>query len=246
MLTERGLQAPARWSLAHPFANIRSLRGPVPLDLVGGPRERYDLIYADPPWEFENYSEAGEDRNAKSWYDCMSLEELKALPIGDLAADNCMFACWATCPMLPEALELIQHNGFRYVTIGHVWVKLNKRVGLRRIVNLLVDVFMSTGYWTRQNAEFIILASRGSPVRDSRSIRQVVFEPRGKHSEKPLVFRQHLERLVVADRRIELFCRHDATDTWDAWGNQVGAHAAGTIKKRRPAPAVFPLFDLAA
>lgn len=235
----------ADFNTRHPFADIRSVHGEIKLDLLGGPRDRYDLIYADPCWSFNNWSEKGEDRNAKAWYDCMSAEELKALPVGDLASDNCMLACWATYPCLIDALEVIKHWGFTYVTIGFVWVKLNKSVGLRRVVDLLKDVFMSTGYWTRANSEIIILAKKGQPQRLSKSIREVVFEPRGAHSEKPLAFRSHLEALIASERRIELFCRHNADSKWDAWGNQVGAHDAGNIQKRlHPAP-ILPLLDAA-
>lgn len=229
----------------HPFSTIRTLKGPVSLDLLGGPLERYDLIYADPPWDFENYSEKGEDRNAKAWYDCMSIDDIKALPVENLASENCMLAMWATFPLLPEAIEVLRSWGFEYVTVGFVWIKLNKKVGLRRVVNLLSDIFMSTGYWTRSNAEIILLAKRGAPQRNSKSIRQVVFEPRGKHSEKPLAFRKHLENLIIARRRIELFCRHDADELWDAWGDQVGAHQAGTIQKRRPDSPSLPLLEAA-
>lgn len=229
----------------HPFATIRSARGPVELDLVGGPLLRYDVIYWDPPWEFENYSEKGEDRNPNRWYDTMSLEELKLLPVGDLAGEDTMLATWATFPRLLDALELIRHNGFRYVTVGQVWIKLNKLVGLRSIIDIFKDIFMGPGYWTRANAEILILASKGSPKRASKSIRQVVLAPIGIHSEKPVIFRQNLEKLIVGDRRIELFCRREPTPEWDVWGNQVGALEAGTIKKRRipeAKAAPIPLF----
>lgn len=243
--TSSGLQNSSSLYPKHPFADIRSVHGPIALDLLGGPRDRYDLIYADPCWSYENWSEKGEDRNAKAWYDCMGVDELKALPVGDLASDNSMLACWATYPCLLHALEVIRHWGFTYVTIGWVWVKLNKKVGLRRIVDLLSDIFMSTGYWTRANSEIIILAKRGQPQRDSKSIREVVFEPRAKHSEKPLVFRKYLEDLILAERRIELFCRHDATPQWDVWGNQIGAHEAGTITKRKLELPPLPLLEAA-
>jgi len=229
----------------HPFASIRTPTGSPRLDLVGGPAERYDLVYADPPWSFDNYSDKGEDRNAKSWYDCMDIEDIWNLPVGDIASENSMLALWATFPLLPEAIETCRRWGFRYVTVGHVWIKLNKSVGLRTIVDLLKDVFMSTGYWTRSNAEIVIFASRGQPRRQSKSIRQVVFAPRGMHSEKPLVFRSNLEKLLVAERRVELFCRREPTKDWHVWGNQVGAIEAGTIAKRA-APEIHydtPLFD---
>lgn len=231
----------------HPFASIRSVRGPVPLDLVGGPAERYGLIYMDPPWIFENYSEKGEDRNPNRWYDTMPLEEIKLLPIADLAADDCMCACWMTFPRLLDGLELMRHYGFRYVTVGHVWIKLNPLVGLRTMISTIKDVFMGPGYWTRSNAEILVLASKGSPKRLSKSVRQIVMHPRGEHSEKPLVFRRNLERLIDTDRRLEIFCRREPEEGWDVWGNQVGALEAGTIKKRRilaqDAPA--PLLDWA-
>lgn len=229
----------------HPFANIRSVHGDMPLDLLGGPRDRYSLILADPCWSFDNWSEKGEDRNAKSWYDCMSVDELKALPVGDLAADDCMLACWATTPMLPQAFEVIAHWGFEFVTVGFVWVKLNKTVGKRRDIDLDKDIWMSTGYWSRSNAELVLLAKKGQPKRLSKSVREVVFEPRAKHSEKPLIFRKLLEDLIEADRRIELFCRHDANQNWDAWGNQVGAHDDGSIQKRMAKDVPLPLLDAA-
>lgn len=239
-------------ALVHPFHNIMSPRGEVGLDLVGGPAERYDVIYADPPWLYSNYSEKGEDRNAKAWYDCMTAEDIWALPVSDIAAENAMLGIWGTSPMLVELLETVRRWGFRYVTIGHVWIKLNKSVGLRTVVDLLKDVFMSTGYWTRSNAEILVLASRGSPKRGSKSIRQVVFAPRGRHSEKPLVFRENLEKLIVLEnpnrpiRRVELFCRRKPTEEWHVWGNQVGAlEQEGAIVKRRPEapmPADCPLF----
>lgn len=232
----------------HMFSDIRSVRGDVPLDLIGRPLERYGLIYMDPPWNFENYSEKGEDRNPNRWYDTMTVEELKLLPVQDLAADDCMCACWMTFPRLLDGLELVRHYGFRYVTVGHVWIKLNPLVGLRSVIDAVKDVFMGPGYWTRSNAEILVLASKGSPKRVGKDVRQVVLRPRGEHSEKPIVFRRNLERLVGTERRLELFCRREPEPGWDVWGNQVGALEAGTIAKRpivlKDAPA--PLLDWAA
>lgn len=232
----------------HAFASIRSVRGPVAIDLVGGPAERYGLIYMDPPWEFENYSEKGEDRNPNRWYDTMTLEQMKLLPIADLAAEDCMCSCWMTFPRLLDGLELLRHYGFRYVTVGQVWIKLNKLVGLRSIIDIARDIFMGPGYWTRANAEILVLASKGSPKRLSKSVRQVVLHPIGAHSEKPLVFRRNLEKLIDTDRRIELFCRREPEEGWDVWGNQVGALEAGTIRKRMISTTVAPapLLDYAA
>src|SRR5580658_6693569 len=86
---------------------------------------RYGAIYADPPWHFRNWSAKGTGRNAVSHYDCMSFAVLSSLPIAELAADDCALFLWATDPLLPRALELIQAWGFEYKTIGFYWIKLN-------------------------------------------------------------------------------------------------------------------------
>jgi N6-adenosine-specific RNA methylase IME4 len=64
---------------------------------------RYSAIYADPPWHFRNWSAKGTGRNAVSHYDCMSFAELAALPVADLAAEDCVLFLRATDPLLPKA-----------------------------------------------------------------------------------------------------------------------------------------------
>jgi len=87
---------------------------------------QYGVIYADPPWRFKNFSVKGEGRNAISHYDCLSVAQLKELPISDVAAaDSCLFM-WVTDPFLPSALEVIEAWGFEYKTVGFYWAKLNK------------------------------------------------------------------------------------------------------------------------
>jgi N6-adenosine-specific RNA methylase IME4 len=87
---------------------------------------RYGVIYADPPWTFQNWSAKGTGRNAVSHYDCLDFGALAALPIADLAADNCALFLWATDPLLRRAFDLIEAWGFEYKTVGFYWVKLNK------------------------------------------------------------------------------------------------------------------------
>src|SRR5215813_5286683 len=86
----------------------------------------YGVIYADPPWTFATYSRKGKGRSAEAHYDCMSLAEIKALPVADWAADNCVLLLWTTDPLLPTALEVIRSWGFIYKTVGFYWAKLNK------------------------------------------------------------------------------------------------------------------------
>ena len=67
---------------------------------VGG----FGLIMADPPWRFDNWSVAGEGRNAVAHYGCTGLDWIKALPVEVLAAPDCLLWLWATNPMLPQVI----------------------------------------------------------------------------------------------------------------------------------------------
>src|SRR3546814_208831 len=112
------------------------------------------VILADPPWRFENWSEAGEGRNPNQHYDCMSIADIKALPVGHLAARDCVLFCWVIDPLLPEALDVIRHWGFTYVTVGFAWAKQNRSGE---------GWFMGTGYYTRANPEVCLIARMGAP-----------------------------------------------------------------------------------
>jgi MT-A70 len=71
------------------------------------PIKPYGVIYADPPWNFKNFSEKGTGRNAVAHYKCMDFVQLAAVQPQRWAAKDCVLFLWATDPMLPKALELI-------------------------------------------------------------------------------------------------------------------------------------------
>jgi hypothetical protein len=75
---------------------------------------KFPVILADPPWEFETYGDAGQDRSAGRHYDCMSLDAINALPVADLAADNCVLFLWGVWPGLPRVLNVVEAWGFEY------------------------------------------------------------------------------------------------------------------------------------
>ena len=186
---------------------------------------RYGAIYADPPWSFRNWSAKGTGRNAVSHYDCLDRPALAALPIADLAADDCALFLWATDPLLPAALELIRAWGFEYKTVGFYWVKLNATAKHE------ADYFTGLGYWTRANPEQCILATRGKPRRRSKSVRRLVVEPRREHSRKPECVRERIEKLVDGPY-LELFAR-ETKPGWDCWGDQVALFDRGSARTRR-------------
>lgn len=170
---------------------------------------KYSVIYADPPWSFDVWSGAGKDRAAENHYPTMSQSDIEALPVADLAADDCALFMWAVMPQLPEALAVIKAWGFEYKTCAFVWVKQTKDE--ERFAT-------GMGYWTRANAEICLLATRGSPARLNADVHQVVMTPRMEHSKKPAEIPERIERLVPGPY-LEMFARQPR-EGWDVWGNQ--------------------------
>lgn len=157
------------------------------------------------------YSKKGQGRSAESHYPTMCIEDIKALPVGELAAKDCALFLWITFPCLCEALEVLTAWGFSYKTVAFVWVKQNRRND---------DLFTGMGYWTRANAEICILATKGHPKRVDAGVRQVILSHIEEHSKKPDEARERIVRLMGDLPRVELFARQ-SPEGWDVWGNEV-------------------------
>jgi len=173
--------------------------------------KRYNIIYADCPWTFKTYSDKGKGRSPEKHYPCLTLEQIKQLPVHSISADDCALFLWATGPHLEHAFEVINEWGFIYKSLAFVWCKLNKKG---------YGTFMGTGYWTRANAEICLLATKGNPKRISASVHQIVNTPVQEHSKKPECVRDRIVKLMGDLPRIELFARQ-RVDGWDCWGNEV-------------------------
>lgn len=170
--------------------------------------QKYQAIYADPPWDYQQCRLSG---SAKKHYPTMRIEELCALPVAEIADRDCALFLWATFPQLPEALRLIQAWGFVYKTVAFVWLKQNRKA---------LTWFYGLGFWTRSNAEICLLATKGHPKRQSAGIHQLVISPVERHSKKPDEVREKIVELMGDVPRIELFARQQ-TPGWDVWGNEV-------------------------
>jgi N6-adenosine-specific RNA methylase IME4 len=169
----------------------------------------YDLIMADPPWRFELWSEAGEGKSAQAQYATMGLDAIAGLPVGELAAPDCLLWLWATAPMLPQALVVIERWGFRYVTMGF-WAKRTRHD----------KAAFGTGYVLRSAGEPFLIGKRGDPV-TTRGVRNVVMGRVREHSRKPDEAYAAAEKLMPEARRVELFSR-ERRPGWAAWGNETG------------------------
>ncbi|WP_426163041.1 MT-A70 family methyltransferase [Sandarakinorhabdus sp. DWP1-3-1] len=169
------------------------------------------VIYADPAWPFENYSAKGESRNPNRHYPTMSLEQIKALPVGHLAADNAALLLWATDPLLDKAIEVMTAWGFRFVTVAFTWAKRTPND---------TGWHMGTGYYTRANPEICLLGMNGRVgLPKSRGVRQLIVEPVREHSRKPDRVYGDIEALFDGPY-LELFARQRRAG-WSSWGNDV-------------------------
>lgn len=176
----------------------------MPLSIVGA---RYPVIYADPPWRYEQPN--SESRAIENHYPTMPLDEVKALPVADIAFDDCVLFMWATSPKLAEAMQVIDAWGFTYRTCA-VWDK--QKIGM--------------GHYVRQQTEHLLIAIRGEPPAPAPEDRPAsLFSfPRGEHSAKPVQCYAMIERMYPGLPKLELFAR-SRRDGWAAWGNQSGAAA---------------------
>lgn len=176
---------------------------------------RAGCILADPPWHFATYSAKGEGRSASQHYTTNALDEIKALPVADLAAPDCVLLIWILdwCPAW--ALEVISAWGFEHKTTAFTWVKQNKSCS---------GYFMGQGYWTRANPEQCWLATRGSPQRLYADVQQLLLAPVSEHSEKPFDVHLRAERLVSGPY-LELYGRKQRPG-WKVWGNEISKQAS--------------------
>ena len=118
---------------------------------------------------------------------------------------------WVTFPKLLEGIETIKQWGFTYKSLGFSWTKQNK------ISN---TPFWGMGYWTRQNTEVCLIATKGKPKRISKGVHCVVNDRIMRHSQKPDTVRTRIVELMGDIPRIELFARQQIGG-WDCWGNEV-------------------------
>lgn len=185
------------------------------------PNKKYEIIYADPPWDyggklqFDRSSTTKEKidfsknifiSSAEFKYPTLKTSELKKLQLQSICADDCLLFMWVTNPHLAQGIDLGISWGFEYKTVAFVW---NKMVH-------------NPGKYTMSYCELCLVFKRGkipSP-RGARNIKQLVNSPRGAHSEKPNEIRSGIEQMFPTQKKIELFARGRFTG-WDIWGLDV-------------------------
>ena len=172
------------------------------------PKGKHRVIYADPPWWYATpqHSKTEQATVLKSHYPSMKIDEICALPVKQMAADNAVLFLWTTSPLLFEAGKVIDAWGFTYKA-SIIWDKVKHNVG----------------HYVSVRHEFLLICTRGSCPKDSDKLADsVVVMERTEHSAKPDIFRNMIDEMYVPVKgdRVELFARADLPKHWKAWGNQ--------------------------
>jgi N6-adenosine-specific RNA methylase IME4 len=176
----------------------------------------WPCILVDLPWSFKSNSIAKPGRNARRHYPTMALDEIMAIPVGEVAAKDCHLFLWATGSMLLQAVQVLYRWRFRYAAMGFVWIKL-KRGNADRLFYSLDDLHVGLGLTTRHNAEFVLMAKKGHPKRLATNVREIILAPVREHSRKPDEIYQLIERYCDGPR-LELFPGVPRAG-WTQWGD---------------------------
>jgi N6-adenosine-specific RNA methylase IME4 len=179
-------------------------------------RRDYRAVIADPPRRFASNSVAKPGRNAMRHYDCMSLDDIAALPVKDVVADDAVLWLWITGPFLAIGAHrpIMRAWGFEPSGMGFVWIKLNPSVSEHAFTE--DDLAMGGGFTTRKNAEFVVIGKRGKSVRKDAGVHEIIIEKRREHSRKPEKFYQRVPQYSDGPY-LELFARQSRPGS-DAWG----------------------------
>jgi N6-adenosine-specific RNA methylase IME4 len=180
------------------------------------PEGKFDLIYADPPWNLNAWADpakfAGWKGGRRLPYAPMDLSAICRLPIPQFAAPNSILAIWTNGASPKTTLRVIEAWGFTDACEGLNWVKVAAGTG---------RPYPGLGRSTRKDSESLWLARRGNGLpRQDKGVGQTIVDPRREHSRKPDEAYVRLERLYGDVRRLELFGRRERKD-WVLWGNEL-------------------------
>lgn len=220
------------YSKYNPEAKKRRKANPLEELYPALPCEKYDVIYADPPWDYGGkmqYDKSniksiniGFEKNvfisaADFQYPTLKLQELKQLNVKTIASDDCLLFMWTTGPQFANSIDLGVSWGFEYKTVAFVW---DKQVH-------------NPGRYTLSQTEFVLAFKKGRfpTPRGARNIRQLVSVHRGKHSEKPEIVIDGITKMFPSQRKIELFARKNFAG-WDNWGLEIPNQKVEILSQR--------------
>ena len=177
--------------------------------------KKYKTIYADPPWQFQNRTgKVAPEHKRLNRYTTMKLDEIKQLPVSEVADEKSHLYLWVPNALLPEGLEVMKAWGFEYKT-NLIWEKIRK--------DGMPDG-RGVGFYFRNVTEILLFGIRGNnnrTLQPGRSQVNLLRSMKREHSRKPDEFIKLIEN-CSSGPYLELFARGDR-DNWDMWGNQAEA-----------------------
>lgn len=169
---------------------------------------RYNTLIIDPPWKIGSIKHTGRKghkiKPMTDNYQMMTIEEIKNLPINQLASDNAYLFLWTTHTYLPQSFDLLKHWGFKY----HLTITWDKGRGL-------------THFGFHRRTEFVLFAYNGKLDIEcsGKSIDTVMYEYNKGHSIKPDLFYDEIKR-KMPEPRIDIFARRERLG-FEVFGNEV-------------------------
>ena len=167
---------------------------------------KYRVIYADPPWSYNDKCDDGsvQSGGCEKHYPSLTISGLCDLPIVDIAEESAVLFLWVTSPLLFECEPVIKAWGFEYKS-SFVWDKVKHNMG----------------HYNSVRHEFLLVCTRGSCTPDVKKLYDSVQTiERTEHSRKPEFFREIIDTIYPHGNRVELFARGDAPKGWKTWGNE--------------------------
>ncbi len=174
--------------------------------------EKYQIIYADPPWRTGSFKQKKDGMLSRPLpYEQMTDSDIMALNINSIAEDNAILFMWCIDSRIPIAAEIMRQWGFQYKCVGFVWAKTAK-----------TTKGFNGGFssYTKRDCEFCLIGTRGRYMNLKRGINQILFESKTIHSRKPNTIRNRIVDLCGDRKRIELFAR-ESHPGWDSWGDEI-------------------------
>ncbi|MDY3763669.1 MAG: MT-A70 family methyltransferase [Candidatus Ventricola sp.] len=174
--------------------------------------KKYKTIYADPPWQFSNRTgKMAPEHKRLNRYSTMKLNDIKKLPVSDVADEKSHLYLWVPNALLPEGLEVMKAWGFEYKT-NLIWEKVRK--------DGMPDG-RGVGFYFRNVTEIVLFGIKGDnnrTLQPGRSQVNLLRSMKREHSRKPDEWIDLIERCSPGPY-LELFARGDRKN-WDMWGNQ--------------------------
>ncbi len=152
--------------------------------------KKYNTIYADPPWQFQNRKgKVSPEHKRLTRYETMTIADIKALPIADITGEKAHLYLWIPNALLPDGLEVMDAWGFEYK--GNIELIL---FGIKK------------------------KSAPNRTLQPARSQVNIIRAMKREHSRKPDEIIPIIEECSQGPR-IELFAR-GVREGWDMWGNQ--------------------------